>query len=280
MIISGKKLQEEVLLKVKSSVGQLGFTPVVYDVVAGNDPVQEKFVSIKQTVAKGTGIDFKIIRMDDLASEEEYEAAITDAAKEENVCGIIIQLPLPGHLDRNRILSMVPNELDIDGLSPDNEWWESSRGRFVPPVALAVEHILSSVETDKDKQIVVLGRGNLVGVPTVKFLTKKGWTAASLDAGTEEALSLVKSADILICGTGKPHLVKGEHIKPGAIVIDAGTSESGGKIVGDVETESVAPIAAALAAVPGGVGPVTVAMLLRNVVLSAKHRKSQMGKTV
>ncbi len=278
MLISGKKLQQELLESLAESVKKLKFTPIVYDIVSSVDPVSEKFVKIKQDTASSIGIEFRVKRADGEVSEEEFQEVIDEICAIPEVCGVIVQLPIPKHLDKGKILSMVPPELDVDCLNPLNIWWESGKYKFTPPVAAAVEHILSSVETDQTKQVVVVGRGNLVGVPTIKYLTKKGWTAVSLDSSSPNWETTIKEADVLITGVGKPGLIRGEHIKPGAVVIDAGTSESGGKIQGDVDTSSVEPVAKVVSPVPGGVGPLTVAMLLKNVLLSAKKKKQAVGK--
>ncbi len=280
MLIPGKQLQEAILEELRLAVKKLKFVPVVYDIVSTVDSVQEKFVRIKQETATKVGIEFKIKRAEGEVSEEEFEEVVREVAAIPEVCGIIIQLPVPKHLDKMKILSMVPPELDVDCLNPLNSWWESGRFKFTPPVAAAIEHVLSYVEDDKSKQIVVVGRGTLVGVPTVKYLAKKGWTAVTLDRTSPNWEATLREADIVISGTGVPGLINGSHIKPGAIVIDAGTSESQGKLMGDVDTATVEPVAKALAPVPGGVGPLTVAMLLRNVLLSAKYKKKLLTKSV
>jgi methylenetetrahydrofolate dehydrogenase (NADP+)/methenyltetrahydrofolate cyclohydrolase len=154
MLILGKKLQEEILNKLRVDVRRLGFTPVVYDIVASLDPVQEKFVEIKQKAASSIGIEFKVKRADGEVSEEEFAAVIKNISEEPGVVGIIVQLPLPNHLDRGKILAMIPPELDVDCLNPLNIWWESGRFKYTPPVAAAIEYILSGAEKDKSKQII------------------------------------------------------------------------------------------------------------------------------
>ena len=194
------------------------------------------------------------------------------------MCGIIVQLPLPKSIDKRAILDSINPRLDVDclGISASEKFYKNydSRTDLVYPTALSCMALLDSLGLSlKGKIIVVLGQGELVGRPTAELLHSRGLTYLAIDSKTENKERLLQQADVIISGIGKGKYITGNMIKQGAVLIDAGTSESDGGIVGDVDFANVSPKISYITPVPGGVGPVTVAMLLANVVKAAEKAK-------
>jgi methylenetetrahydrofolate dehydrogenase (NADP+)/methenyltetrahydrofolate cyclohydrolase len=193
------------------------------------------------------------------------------------MCGIIVQLPLPPHIDRQKVFDAIAPELDVDCLGrAASEKFYSGDTAIGFPTALSCMVLLDSLKIDlKNKKITVLGQGMLVGRPVTALLRFRGLVPGIVDINTpaKEKTDLIKNADILISGMGAGKTITGDMVKPGVVIIDAGTSESEGGIVGDVDLESVRDVASFVSPVPGGVGPVTVALLLKNVLTVAKKHK-------
>ena len=189
--------------------------------------------------------------------------------------GIIVQLPLPAHLDKTAILGAIDPVLDIDciGAYNSDRFYESVPGMSFP-TALAIIEILDGLPVDLyKKNIVMMGNGELVGKPVVELLTRRNIPVTVIDSKTKNPTEILQSADIIISAIGKENILTGDMVQEGAIVIDAGTSESNGGVVGDVDQSTVLGKASMLAPVPGGVGPVTVAMLFRNLFETAEGRE-------
>lgn len=275
-IIDGKKLREEILEKVRKEVALLSFKPVFCDVLVGDDPASVQYVEMKGRMAEETGIAFHKANFPKNITTEELVKEIENLNKIENMCGIIIQLPLPEHIDRQMALDAIAPLLDVDCLgSVASEKFYSglTAGKLGFPTALACMAILDSLNLDlTGKKIAVLGQGMLVGKPVTALLKFRGLNPEIVTSKTENKDGIMKKADIIISGIGKGKYITGGMIKEGAVIIDAGTSESNGGIVGDVDLESVKSVASFVSPVPGGVGPVTVAMLLNNVLTVAKSK--------
>lgn len=283
ILIDGRKLSREIFSEVKNRIASLDFQPVFCDVLVGNDPVSLQYVQMKAKMAEKAGLRFHnaffpaSITTDDLIKEIEILNKI------KNICGIIVQLPLPKSVDRRRILDSIDPSLDVDclGTVASEKFY---RGVTVLgfPTALACLTLLDSLDLDlAGKKIVVLGWGELVGKPVAALLRHRGLSPIVITDKTENKKELIKQADIIISGIGQGKYITGDMIKKGTILIDAGTSEevsgppSGGgqvNIVGDVDLESVKDVASFVSPVPGGVGPVTVAMLLKNVFAVAENK--------
>ncbi len=264
IIIDGKKLREELLAEVKVEVTKLAFVPVFCDVLVGEDPVSLQYVRMKNKMAESVGIKFHNAVFLSSITTVELVKEIKVLNNIPNMCGIIIQLPLPKNLDTKKILASIDSKIDVDCLNGN---FENS------PTAKAIILILDSLKLDLySKKIILLGSGPLVGQPVAKILEKRGLKFKIIGRDTENKEALIKEADIIISGAGDPSFIKGDMIKKGAVLIDAGTSESGAGIVGDVDLDSVKDVASFVSPVPGGVGPVTVAMLLKNVLQVAKSR--------
>ncbi|MFZ2149542.1 MAG: bifunctional 5,10-methylenetetrahydrofolate dehydrogenase/5,10-methenyltetrahydrofolate cyclohydrolase [Minisyncoccia bacterium] len=275
IIIDGKKLREEILAEVKKEVAELSFRPVFCDVLVGSDPASVQYVAMKGKRAEEVGMLFHTANFPESISTEELIKEIKILNEIKNMCGIIIQLPLPLHIDRQSVLDAIDSRLDVDCLgkiASEKFYRNESVAGF--PTALACMAILDSLHLDlREKRIMVLGQGLLVGKPVAALLRFRGLTPEIITSKTENKEKLPKEADIIISGIGKGKYITGEMVKQGAIIIDAGTSESSGGIVGDVDLESVKDVAGYVSPVPGGVGPVTVAMLLKNVLTVAKNSK-------
>lgn len=276
-IIDGKKLREEILTKVKSEVAVLSFQPVFCDVLVGEDPVSKQYVEMKARYAEKVGINFYNASFPSSIATEELVEEIKKINILPSICGLIVQLPLPKQFNKQEILNAVASSIDVDCLNEEtSNLFYQNEGTLCFPTALACVHILDSLNISMSgKKIVVIGQGILVGKPVAHILKERGLHVDIVTRSTEEQIkkTLIKNADIIISATGQGKIIKGDMIKEGAIIIDAGTSEQGGGIVGDVELDSVLGIASYVSPVPGGVGPVTVAMLLNNVLQVAKFKE-------
>ncbi len=274
MIIDGRALAQQLNEQTRSRTKQLLVKPLLVDIVVGDDPVSLSYVRIKEKKAFEVGFDFELHHLPKEATTEQVLEKIASLVARSELCGLIIQLPLPATVDSEKILSTIPSEVDVDLLNPNTIIrFYQGEPTLVPPTAGAIMHIIDSLSVDwPSKQILVLGQGDLVGKPTTHLLKQAGLNVVTADGSTTDTGSLLATADVIISGVGKSALVKGEQVKQDVIVIDAGTSEASGTITGDMDYESVAPKASYITPVPGGVGPVTVAKLLENVVIVAEQK--------
>ena len=272
-IIDGKKLANEILGKVKNEVQALNFVPIFCDVLVGDDLSSLQYVKMKAKAAESVGIKFHNANFSLSITTPELINEIKILNKIPNMCGIIIQLPLPPHLDTRALLDSIDLDLDVDclGAEASAEFYAGySKTGF--PTALACVALLDTLPIDlKDKKVAVLGQGDLVGKPVAALLKFRGLNPDILRSQTENKEKIIKEADIIISGIGKSKYITGNMIKQGVVLIDAGTSEEYGGIFGDVDLESVKDVAGFVSPVPGGVGPVTVAMLLNNVLTVARN---------
>ena len=283
-IIDGRKIRGEILAKIKKEVAMLPFKPVFCDVLVGDDPASMQYVDMKARTAEMVGIHFHKATFPASISREDLIKEIKLLNNLENMCGIIVQLPLPANLDKRAILDSINPHLDVDclGTVSSEKFYNNydSEKDLAFPTALACMTLLDSTNVVlKGKVIVVLGRGELVGRPVSALLEYRGLNPLVVHSKTENKENLLRQADIVISGIGKGKYITGNLIKFGAVLIDAGTSEEGDSplgdkknIVGDFDFESVKNIAEYVSPVPGGVGPVTVAMLLNNVLKVAKSK--------
>jgi methylenetetrahydrofolate dehydrogenase (NADP+) / methenyltetrahydrofolate cyclohydrolase len=275
-ILDGKSLQNEILKKVKAEVSLLSFQPVFCDILVGDDEASRQYVEMKAKTAEKVGIHFHNAFFPTTITTEELIKEIQILNKIPNMCGIIVQLPLPVHIDKTLVLDAIDVHLDVDCLgSVANQKFYTNfnlEKDLCFPTALACMALLNSVDIDiQNKNIVVLGQGELVGRPITALLKYRGLHPIIIDSKTENKEELIKQADVIISGIGKGKYITGNMVKAGVVLIDAGTSEDFGSMIGDVDIESVKNIASYVSPVPGGVGPVTVAMLLNNVLQVAKN---------
>lgn len=274
-IIDGKKISKEILDEIKKEIGSLSFQPVFCDVLVGDNPISRQYVNMKKHTAEEIGIHFHEAFFPSTITTESLIKKIKVLNKIQNMCGIIIQLPLPENLNQDEILNAVDSRLDVDCLSnlASEKFYEGDL-HLGFPAALSCMYLLDSLNLNlKDKKIVVLGQGKLVGKPVSALFHFRGLNHETISSQTKSKERTLKEADVVISGMGKGQYIKGNMIKKGAVIIDAGTSELNSGIVGDVDLESVKDVAGFVSPVPGGVGPMTVAMLFRNILKVAKTIK-------
>ena len=251
-IVDGKKIADNVYARLPKKYLKLGI------LVGEKNPVIDSFVRIKEKAAQRLGVELVREELHEGAATAEAVAAVISLSATTD--GIIVQLPLPSHIDAEQVLAAIPPEKDVDGISQNPI--------VRPPVAEAVKEILEFARIDVHGKIaVVVGSGRLVGKPCASLLKELG---ASVQVLTHnDSLDALKDADIIVLGAGEPGLVQPEHLKKGVILIDAGTSETGGKVKGDADP-ACAEIASVFTPVPGGVGPIAVAMIFKNLFELAK----------
>jgi len=269
-----------------------GRAPRLVVVLVGEMAASASYVKSKASAAARVGIDAEVVRVPATADTEALVALVRALARDEQgpADGILVQLPLPGHVDTQRVLDAVPAERDVDGFHAENAGLLSQgRPRFVPCTAAGVQRMLidAGVET-AGKHAVIIGRSDIVGKPLALLLASRGpggdATVTICHSRSENLAAICRQADILVAAVGKPGLVTAEMVKPGATVIDVGinriadaAAKGGSRLVGDVDFASVAGVAGAISPVPGGVGPLTVAMLLANTLLAAELRLGRDG---
>lgn len=260
MIVDGKEISEEIKKELKDKVSKLSRVPMLVAIQVGSDPATESFLRIKRGFAEEIGIVFEVSKFDENITTEEICDRVKTISEDKLVNGIIVQLPLPPNIDKRKVLDLIPVSKDPDVLSS-----KSKDEGILNPVVLAINEIFSRNEVSLDDQkIVVIGKGELVGGPVIKWLKSHDYEPLVLtkDDFNEDEL---KDADIIITGAGVAGLIKKELVKEGVVVVDAGTSESGGEIKGDAES-SVSEVASVFTPVPGGVGPIAVAKLFENLI--------------
>lgn len=271
-ILDGKKLADRILSNLKREIKNRRLKLRLAVILVGENPVSEIFINQKKKTCEKTGIDFKLFKLPSKIKPQVLKKEVEKIVKNSVNSGVIIQLPLPKRLNVQEILNLVSQEKDVDALS------EKSLGKFyqgtlniLPPTVEGILRLLKEYKLKlKEKNIVIVGAGRLVGFPLAIQLLKEKATISVLNEFTRDAPSFTRKADILISGVGKPNLIKGNMIKKGAIIIDAGTSIKKETIAGDIDFKSVSRKASFLTPVPGGVGPMTVACLLKNLVKLSK----------
>jgi len=267
MLLDGKKIANKLEERLKTEL-LFQIPKRVCFVIFESTPATEQFVKIKSRVAERIGIVAITERHTEAHTTEQIVAVVIELGKKK-YDGIVVQLPLPAGVDTEKVLDAVPFEQDIDVLgSATKRSYENGDTHRIPPVARAVHAMLESCgATLSGKNIVVIGRGRLVGEPVHLMLKQMGLPHIVIDilTGEKEKLSTIKQADVIISGVGVPCMIKPSMIKKGVLLIDAGTSEQGGKLVGDVDPTCEA-LVSHMTPVPGGVGPVTVVALLQNLV--------------
>ena len=284
-IIDGKKYAGQIREEVKDQV-QLRLkigkpAPGLATVLVGEDPASQVYVRSKHRACEQAGIRSigRVLPTDVL--QEELEQVIHELNVDPEVHGILVQLPLPKGLDEEHVLSAISLEKDVDGFHPVNIGRLAQKGReplFIPCTPAGVIYLLKqTLSSLEGKNAVVLGRSNIVGMPVALLLIKENATVTVCHSRTIDIRDLVRKADILVAAIGKPEFVRGDWIKPGAMVIDVGvnrvedqTKEKGYRLVGDVAFGEAMEIAGEITPVPGGVGPMTIAMLLRNTLRAAE----------
>jgi len=267
-LLDGKKIAERILGNLKKEIKKRKLKLRLAVVQVGENPVSKIFISQKKKACERVGIDFKLCKLPAKISVAELKKEIEKITKNPADSGVIIQLPLPEKFLPEEFLNLIPEEKDIDVLS------EKSLGKFyqgtlkiLPPTVQGILYFFKNYKIElKGKNVVIVGAGRLVGNPLALRLLREKATISVLNEFTKDTPSFIKKADILISGVGKPDLITGRMVKKGVVVIDAGTSVKKGKLMGDVDFKSVSKKASYITPVPGGVGPMTVACLIENLV--------------
>jgi len=278
-IIDGKRLAQEIRSEIAKEVEDLkisrDITPGLAVVLVGDDPASHAYVKMKAKACKEAGIYSITHEMPESISQSEIEETILMMNKNPNIDGILVQLPLPSHIDATKILELIDPAKDVDGFHPYNFGrLMTGLDGYVPCTPLGVMEMLKAYEIDpKGKDVCVVGASNIVGKPMAALLLNAFATVDICHIYTKDLASHTKRADILVVGVGKAGLITEEMVKEGAVVIDIGINRlEDGSLVGDVDYETVAPRCSYITPVPGGVGPMTIAMLLKNTLKAAKER--------
>ncbi|KND49946.1 MAG: methylenetetrahydrofolate dehydrogenase (NADP+) / methenyltetrahydrofolate cyclohydrolase [Parcubacteria bacterium C7867-008] len=268
MIIDGRSIASDILAEAREIASHLPHVPVVRAVVVCPSAATESYLKVKSARAEDAGMQMQVVQIANDASTED----VIQAVKEPGADAVIVQLPLPDGLDQDAILASIPETQDADVLSANAyiSFEQGIDGALIPPVAGAVAEICARTDVSvSGKKALVIGNGRLVGKPVWQWLVHQGADALIVTRATQATLPmLMPNMDIIVSGAGSPGLVQPEHLKEGVILIDAGTSESNGAIVGDADP-ACAKVASVFTPVPGGVGPIAVACLFRNAAVLA-----------
>ena len=266
MIIDGNNIAKNIIQTCSKALAGLGIPAVLSVFVVGDEYVTGKFVTIKKKMAEKAGIQVRLHRYPTEVTTAELVADIQKSASQGEVRGIIVQLPLPQPIDVQEVLASIPVKKDIDVLSPESiDKFRSGALDILPPVVGAISEILGIECIDiEGKKVVVVGRGSLVGMPTSVWFEKQGAHVVVADRKTNNFKEVLQRADIVVLGAGVPGLITPDMIKKGVVLFDAGTSEASGKLRGDADPRC-AEKCSIFTPVPGGLGPVTIAVLLRNI---------------
>ncbi len=279
-----KKVKDEIKTEVAGLIDNNDSTPHLVAIIVGDDPASQTYVASKEKAARSVGITSSVYKFPTDISEEELLNTIDFINNDDEINGLIVQLPLPEHISVSKVIESIDPEKDVDGFHPINVGkMVIGQPSFISATPAGVLELLKRYKIETEgKHCVVLGRSNIVGSPLSILMSKKSYpgnsTVTVCHSKTKDLSSIIKQADILICAIGSPQFVKADMIKPGAVVIDVGIhripadNEKGYKIVGDVDFEDVRRETSYITPVPGGVGPMTIAMLLSNTLLSFKKK--------
>ena len=276
-ILSGKEVSARIKEKLKAEVAALtekGVTPGLAVVIVGNDPASKVYVGRKEAMCAELGMYSEKYALPEDTAQSELLTLIEKLNSDPNIHGILVQLPLPEPLDEKAVIAAIAPQKDVDAFHPVNV------GKimigdydFVPCTPAGIMELIaeSGVEVE-GKNCVVIGRSNIVGKPMSMLLLHKNGTVTICHSRTKNLAEITRNADILVAAVGRAHFVTADMVKPGAVVIDVGMNRlEDGKLAGDVDFDAVEPIAAAITPVPGGVGPMTISMLMRNTLTAAKR---------
>ncbi|HDZ54159.1 MAG TPA: bifunctional 5,10-methylenetetrahydrofolate dehydrogenase/5,10-methenyltetrahydrofolate cyclohydrolase [Candidatus Nealsonbacteria bacterium] len=267
-ILDGKKLAGKISDVLRKEIKKSNLRLRLAVVLVGEEPVSKIFISQKKKFCENTGVNFRLYNFPKKISQNRLQKEVRRISKNSKNSGVIIQLPLPKNIDTNKVLNLIPSRKDVDVLSTE------SLGRFyqgtskiLPPVVKAISYLFTIYNLRiKRKNVVLIGSGKLTGLPLTLWILKKGGTLTVINKFTPNISSFTKKADILISGVGKSNLITAKMTKRGVIVIDCGSSYLEGKLVGDVDFKSVSKKTSYITPVPGGVGPLTVAFVIKNLV--------------
>ncbi|HCZ5771192.1 TPA: bifunctional methylenetetrahydrofolate dehydrogenase/methenyltetrahydrofolate cyclohydrolase FolD [Staphylococcus aureus] len=278
-ILDGKQIAKDYRQGLQDQVEALkekGFTPKLSVILVGNDGASQSYVRSKKKAAEKIGMISEIVHLEETATEEEVLNELNRLNNDDSVSGILVQVPLPKQVSEQKILEAINPEKDVDGFHPINigKLYIDDQ-TFVPCTPLGIMEILKHADIDLEaKNAVVIGRSHIVGQPVSKLLLQKNASVTILHSRSKDMASYLKDADVIVSAVGKPSLVTKDVVKEGAVIIDVGnTPDENGKLKGDVDYDAVKEIAGAITPVPGGVGPLTITMVLNNTLLAEKMRR-------
>ena len=278
-ILDGKQIAKEYRQRLKNQVNELkehGFTPKLSVILVGNDGASQSYVKSKKKAAEKIGMISEIVHLDESTSEEEVLSELNRLNNDDTVSGILVQVPLPKQVSEQKVLETINPNKDVDGFHPINIGkLYIDEQTFVPCTPLGIMEILKHADINLEgKNAVVIGRSHIVGQPVSKLLLQANATVTILHSRTKNMNAHLKQADVIVSAVGQPGLVTKENVKEGAVIIDVGnTPDENGKLKGDVAYDEVKEIASAITPVPGGVGPLTITLVLNNTLLAEKLRR-------
>ncbi len=276
-ILDGKKLADEIKLSIKEEIRRLGKTPGLALIVVGDDFASSLYIKKKEDMCRELGIYLEKYELPGSAKESELYALVGKLNTNTKIHGILVQLPLPRHIDKSNVIESIDPKKDVDGLHPYNTGrLLGGNEAMVPCTPRGIMRLLEAnkIET-RSRRAVVIGRSILVGKPVAALLLNRDSTVTVCHSETRDLKEITREADILISAVGKPKLVTADMVKKGAVVVDVGISRVDGKLSGDVDFENVSSVASHTTPVPGGVGPMTVIMLFENLLACYKNMESQ-----
>ncbi|MEZ2457586.1 bifunctional methylenetetrahydrofolate dehydrogenase/methenyltetrahydrofolate cyclohydrolase FolD [Salinicoccus roseus] len=273
-LLNGREIAKEYRAGLAEEVEKLknkGITPNLTVVIVGHDGASLSYVRSKNKAAEKIGMTSDIVHLDEDTSEEEVLSTIDRLNNDDAVNGILVQVPLPKQVSEEKVLEAIAPHKDVDGFHPVNigRLYTGQR-TFVPCTPLGIMELLKHTGSLEGKDVAVIGRSHIVGQPVAKLLTNENATVTLMHSRTKDMTARLKDYDVIVSAVGAPGLVTGEHLKEGAIVIDVGNTVVDEKLVGDVDFDSAKEVASYITPVPGGVGPLTITMVLNNTLLAAK----------
>ncbi len=273
LILDGKACAAQIRKEIAQTTAELGIRPGLAVVLVGNNGASRLYVSNKEKAAREVGFLGRIEHRPETVSQKELEALLGELNEDPSVHGYLVQLPLPKHIDADRIVSLIDPKKDVDGFTPVNQGL-LLRGtpHIVPATPRGVVELLKRNSISlRGRRVVIVGRSTIVGRPLGALMLMEDATVTTAHSQTSDLKAVCREADVLITAVGKPRFLTREYVSPGTVVVDVGISTQDGKTCGDVDFESVREVASAITPVPGGIGPMTIAMLLQNTLEAARN---------
>ncbi len=273
-LIDGRELAKQTRIAIKKEIENMAVKPKLTVVLVGDDPASKVYVRNKEKFAGIVGMDSAVIRLPETTSEEELLALVVKLNNDKSVSGVLVQFPVPKHISQEKVMNTISPEKDVDGLTPVNIGRLAAGCEGLTPCTpTGIMRMIKSTGIEiSGKNAVVVGRSLLVGKPVAMMLLKENATVTICHSRTKDIAAEVSRADIVVAAVGIPDFIKGIMIKKGAVVIDVGINQVGEKLIGDVEFETAKLNASYITPVPGGVGPMTIAMLLENTMTACKNQ--------
>ncbi|MCO4328967.1 bifunctional methylenetetrahydrofolate dehydrogenase/methenyltetrahydrofolate cyclohydrolase FolD [Staphylococcus hyicus] len=278
-ILDGKQIAKDYRQGLQDEVEvlkQKGYTPKLSVILVGNDGASQSYVRSKKKAAEKIGMLSEVIHLDEETSEADVLKELDRLNNDDTVSGILVQVPLPKQVNEQKVLDAIDPDKDVDGFHPINIGrLYLDEAKLIPCTPLGVMELLKHADINLEgKNAVVIGRSHIVGQPVSKLLIQQNATVTILHSRSKNIHEHLKNADVIVSAVGRPGMVKKEDVKEGAVVIDVGnTPDENGKLKGDVEYDEVSKVAGAITPVPGGVGPMTITMVLNNTLIAEKMRR-------